>query len=326
VIRLVQVVPRDREPGGVAGYAAVLGRALGERIGIESDFVDGRDPGCLPAEGVLIVHYANYGYQRRGCPAGLVQTLARWRRGHGGRRLVTVFHEVYADGPPWRSSFWTSPIQRRLAGRLARASDGLLTSLPLYVRRIQTVAPEVPVAVTAVFSTVGEPETLPAPEDREPVLMVFGGEGARRRAWNERRPELATACQVLGIERILDIGPFVAGIPERIGGTPVEVLGVLEDVEVSRRLLGATAGFLAYPLEFLPKSTIFGAYCSHGVVPVCTGEIRGLGDPLPPFWSPDSPEDPIEIAATAHHWYREHALERQVEVFLRLLGLAGAAP
>ena len=45
-----------------------------------------------------------------------------------------MFHEFHAMGPPWRSSFWLSPLQRRLATSLTRLSDGLVTSLELHRR------------------------------------------------------------------------------------------------------------------------------------------------------------------------------------------------
>lgn len=326
MIRILQIVPPPQSAsGGVVGYAAALARALRERTGIDSELVEGVEPLRLPDSGPILVHYVNYGYQRRGCPTALVDALAGWRAAGPGRRLVTFFHEVYADGPPWRSSFWTSPIQRRLAGRLARASDGVGTSLGIYAGLLRRLVPGVKVIVLPVFSTVGEPAEVPGFPEREPTLVVFGGEGARRRAWQEGREALEAALRDLRIERVVDVGPALPEIPGRIGGIPVEALGVLPDSEVSRGLRSAAAAFLAYPLDFLPKSTIFAACCAHGAVPVCAGEDRGLEEPLPPFWSPGSPQDPAELAAAAHRWYREHALDRQVEVFRRLLGVEAAA-
>ena len=39
----------------------------------------------------------------------------------------------------------------------------------------------------------------------------------------------------------------------------------------SALLLGSLAGFCSYPPAFLPKSTVFAAYCAHGLLPVCAG-------------------------------------------------------
>lgn len=321
--RIVQIVP-ELPPaiGGVAGYAAALAVALAARSGRETRFLaPGPAPGFereLAGEGTLLLHYANYGYERRGCPAVLIDGLARWKAGRAGGRLVTVFHEVYASGPPWRSSFWLAPRQRRLAARLARLSDGLLTSLPLYAGLLARVAPGVKVAVAPVFSTIGEPAGAPAENGRAATLVVFGGAGARARAYGELRPSLAASCRELGIAEILDIGPD-AGAPGRLDGLPVRTLGVLPAAEISARMLASRAGFLAYPPRFLPKSTIFAAYCAHGLVPACAWEKRGDESPAPPFWRPGGGADPRAAAAAAQGWYREHSLARQAELYAGLL-------
>lgn len=318
---IVQIVP-ELPPalGGVAGYAAALAVALAAGSGRETRFL-APTPGFergLAGDSTLLLHYANYGYERRGCPAVLIDGLARWKAGRASGRLVTVFHEVYASGPPWRSSFWLAPRQRRLAARLARLSDGLLTSLPLYAELLARVAPGVRVAVAPVFSTIGEPAGAPAQSGRAATLVVFGGAGARARAYGELRRRLAASCRELGIAEILDIGPD-AGAPGRLDGLPVRTLGVLPEAEISARMLAARAGFLAYPPRFLPKSTIFAAYCAHGLVPACAWEKRGDESPAPPFWRPGTGADPRAAAAAAQGWYREHSLARQAELYEGLL-------
>src|SRR3954447_6479635 len=50
----------------------------------------------------VVLHYANYGYHTRGVPRALVK-VAKERRGRIPGRWVTIFHELYASGPPWRS-------------------------------------------------------------------------------------------------------------------------------------------------------------------------------------------------------------------------------
>lgn len=331
-MRLIQIVPHLPPPvEGVGSYAEALAGALRERCGIATRFIVGfpaeRTPEALVAdlemdmeENVpVLLHYANYGYQTRGCPAWLVRGLARWRRRSSGRRLVTMFHEVWATGPPWRSSFWLSPVQRRLAASVARLSDGIATSLALYSRRVSPWTAGREVRVLPVFSTVGEPATVPPFTARAPRLVLFGGAGVRSRAWNRELPDLAAACAALEIEEILDVGP-PAPAPARVGPVPVRSLGVLPAAEVGALLLASRAGFLAYPPDFLPKSTIFAAYCSHGTLPVCAwrGRIRNP-EPLPPFWRPDSGADPAEIARRAWSWYAEHALHRQAEAYQELL-------
>jgi hypothetical protein len=276
-------------------------------------------------ERTAVVHYVNYGYQPRGCPFWLVGGVARWRAASPARRLVTVFHELYATGAPWRSSFWLSPVQRQLAARLLRASDGAATSLPLYGRILARWEPRRKIVVAPVLSSVGEPAVVPPSEERQPrVMAVFGGPGQRQQAFGELRESLAAACSALDITEIIDLGPSLAALPERVGGVPVRALGSRPAAEVSSALLGAYAGFLAYPAPFLAKSSVFAAYCAHGLVPVCAWRPprRGNGERLP-FWDPGSgpaPHEPAELAAQARAWYGGHDLASQAAALRALLG------
>jgi hypothetical protein len=322
--------------GGVVAYAEALAAELSRCCGIASDLVaaGGDLAGAKLNAPTCLLHYVSYAYHPRGCPAGLVRDLRRWREGvpeRGERRLVTFFHEVYATGPIWRSSFWLSPLQQRLAAVLARTSDRVATSLDLYGRMLSRFRPRGEVVVTPVFSTVGEPAAVPALAERQRRLLVFGGTGVRGRAYGPAREALATACRVLSIEEILDIGPL-REVPSAVDGIPVRSLGPLPAGAVGERMLGALAGFLAYPPGFLPKSTIFAAYCAHGLLPVCAGPPhRGENSALaPPYWEPGSPRssqgDLEALASAARSWYLGHSIARQAESFRDLLLAAGAAP
>jgi hypothetical protein len=318
--------------GGVSGYAEALAEGLARVCGIESDLIAAGNSlaGNLRGAATCLFHYVNYAYHPRGCPGRLVDEIRRWREGAPERRLITFFHEVYATGPFWRSSFWLAPVQRRLAARLARASDRSATSLDLYGRMVAYFHPREEVVVTPVFSTVGEPARVPALVDRPRRMIVFGGAGTRGRAYGPERERLAAACRALGVEEIVDLGP-VREVPVSVGGVPVLSLGALPATEVSAQLLAARAGFLAYPSGFLPKSTIFAAYCAHGLIPVCAGsQASEHTDREPPLWvpGPASPAEP-ELQALANAgraWYLPHSLARQAETFRDLFLAAGAAP
>ncbi len=346
-MRIVQVVPRSHKAGGVAGYAEALGRELAARCGIESEFIaagdslEARDLGAP----TCLLHYVNYAYHPRGCPAGLSRDLGRWRLGGaaagagGERRLVTFFHEVYATGPFWRSSFWLAPVQRRIAAALMRTSDRVATSLDLYGRMLAGLVPRrlpglpgpgEPIVVLPVFSTVGEPDAVPALADRAPRMLVFGGPGARSRAYGPGQETLAAACRGLGIEEIVDLGPPLAmPLPATLDGLPVRALGPLPAAEVSARMLAARAGFLSYPTAFLPKSSIFAAYCAHGLLPVCPGKVAASGSP--PCWNPslDVVGEGLALQAVAdaaRAWYLGHSIARQAETFRELLLPAEGRP
>jgi hypothetical protein len=275
----------------------------------------------------VLVHYAGYGYQPRGCPVWLVSGIARWLSRGGGRQVSTFFHEVNAFGPPWRSSFWLSPLQRRLAAALAGASRGLATSLPLYRAVLRRWVPAREIAVLPVFSTVGEPAEVPPLASRHRRIAVFGGTGTRLRAFRDHREDLEAACAAVGAEEVLDIGPGGEELPGAVGGRPVRRLGTLPASEVGDLLLTCVAGFLAYPSGFLPKSTVFAAYCASGLAPVCASHGRNGGGSLAvgEHYLPPRPARPVgesglqDVAGRARAWYMEHSLERQMGAFFRLV-------
>jgi hypothetical protein len=345
-MRILQIVPHLPPPfEGVGTYAAALAGALEARFGIETRFLVGDpawrgDPatgarpvpartaagllaGLAGAETVLL-HYANYGYQTRGCPLWLERAVRRWRRGPG-RRLVTFFHEIAASGPPWRSSFWLQPMQRHLAARMASLSQFLITSLELHREILRPWVDGREITVMPVFSTVGEPASVPSLNERARRIVVFGGAGIRGRAYDRFQPALAEAVRALAAEEVWDIGPAL-DLPDTAGGVPLRAMGVLSPAKVSEILLGSASGFLAYPPAFLPKSTIFAAYCAHGMLPICSWDGPSP-DGVPAagrhYWAGSG--DPQPIASAAHDWYGGHSLARQTETFRTLLAGESAA-
>ncbi len=334
-MRIVQIVPRSGSLGGVRSYAEALGRELAARCGIESDLVTagsssgGRDLGAS----TCLLHYVNYAYQSRGCPVALVRDLRRWRRESGERRLVTFFHEVYATGPFWRSSFWLAPVQRRLAAALARTSDRCATSLDLYARLLSRLHPGSAVVIP-VFSTVGEPEAVPDPGRPRARGWSSSAVPASAPAPTGQSGRLSPRPAGPSPSRRSSISvPSIAVLPAEVGGVPVRALGPLSTPEVSAELLAARAGFVAYPPGFLPKSTIFAAYCAHGLLPVCAwsspekGDIGDIGvggaGSGPPYWAPSRVSPPLRklqaLANAAHAWYLPHSLAHQAESFRDLL-------
>lgn len=325
--------PSDR-PDAVAAFGLLLASEL-ERAGIASTFVDGSagDGSRLRAKELAdaleragdaaILHYVGYAYSPHGCPLWLVDGIERWlQRDRVRRRLVTVFHEVFASGPPWTRTFWLSPFQQRLAARLARLSRALATSLGTYRTLLARWVPEDRIHVAPVFSTVGEPDRVLALADRDPALVVFGGPGNRQRAYGAALPALEAACRRLGIREVLDVGMPVE-LPAQVAGVPVRATGPLAADAVSEVLGKAFAGFLSYPVAFLAKSTVFAAYCAHGMLPVVAPRAENDGgDPAePPRWHPmgEALADPQDLAGAARAWYEGHTSIRQAEWYAAAL-------
>ncbi len=357
--RIVAIVPRlPPSIDGVGDYALHLARQLRQDSGLITDFLVGdpdwngetsveefavervalRSPRdllkLLPNESkspaTVLLHYVGYGYARRGCPVWLVEGLERWRKAGENRRLVTMFHEVYAFGPIWTSAFWTSPLQQSLAKRLANLSDFCLTSKQKYAEIISRISQGKHSKIPAlpVFSTVGEPEYLSPLAERQKRLVVFGGRGPRSRVYLRSRLALERTCQELEIEEIIDIGPSLGFEIEPIRGIAVDCLGIKTAQEISSLLSTSLVGFFNYHPEFLAKSTIFAAYCAHNLLPVggfYEGEnVDGLEAGKHYFFIERS-EDSIclpsgqKIADDANLWYQKHKLSVQSKTFANFL-------
>jgi hypothetical protein len=289
-----------------------------------------------------LLQFVGYGYQNRGCPVWLLNGLSAWlgrqaaegdqraalgQSASGARRLVTMFHELYAFGPPWRSSFWTSPVQRWIAKSLAQASEHCFTNLNVNARTLAklTSRKDRHFTVLPVFSNVGEPAQLPSWGERQPKMVVFGSAAWRRKAYQECKHDLEKACHHMGLNEIVDIGA-----PTNLQELPVRVSGrgILSAAETSREMLSARAGFFAYPINCLGKSGIFAAYAAHGLVPVTfEGNKMENGDGLvlgEHFLSAAGVSGMAgsrfdEVGRRVHQWYSAHTIESQANGFQRRL-------
>ena len=295
---------------------------------------------AMPATALL--EFVGYGYQKRGCPVWLLRGLSSWlgqqtedrnknipdaQSSVGARHLVTMFHELFAYGPPWSSSFWTSPVQQWIAKSLAKISGHCFTNLIVNARTLQrrTGRAENNFTVLPVFSNVGEPEHLPPWQERRQKMVVFGSAGWRRQAYGERKPDLEKACQAMGLDEIVDIG---APVPIPQLSVRVSQRGILSAAETSREMLSARAGFFTYPINCLGKSGIFAAYAAHGLAPVTyDGNPMENGDGL--IWGehfvsaanvPQAEAGGFEtIGKRARGWYLTHSIASQATSFKRHL-------
>jgi hypothetical protein len=356
---IIQIVPRlPPAADGLGDYALNLAHQMRQDFGIKTHFIVG-DPwwvGEAQIEGfsiskvprqsaniflslleserfssaTVLLHYVNYGYAKRGCPIWLVEGLERWRNTTVTRSLMTMFHEVYAFGfPPWTSSFWLSPLQRNLASRLAQLSDRCFTSRKDYANLLYKLSQgkHSQIATLPVFSTVGEPKQLLPLAKRSKNLVVFGGYAMRRNVYQNSSSELRHACQLLEIEEIIDIGPSTELNLSAIARIPIIEVGQQSAQKVSDILLHSLAGFFDYIPGYLAKSTIFAAYCAHGLLPVSARYNPSLLDGIEEgkhYWIPETSTTGLTlelqaIANYAHSWYQEHQLSVQAKIFAEQL-------
>jgi hypothetical protein len=351
---IIQIVPRLAPSiDGIGDYALNLARELRSKYAVETHFIVGdcEWQGNLEIEGfrvrkvdshtssalgrllinkdfdrglqenpAVLLHYVGYGYAKRGCPFWLVEGLKQWKGKISQTRLVTMFHEVYAFGPPWRSSFWLSPLQRKLAANLSRLSDYCLASVESNGRMLRELGlgEKAPISVLPVFSNVGEPESIPRLTGRPRRLVVFGTSGRRLLAYKNSLSVIKRLCQALEAEEILDIGPPPSfDIPE-IDDIPVVIIGEKPATEISDYLLNSIAGIIDYPADILAKSTIFAAYCAHGMIPIVVGsichnsKIDGL-EKGKHYCLAEDQSQPLNldmgqlIAINAYSWYKNHS-------------------
>ena len=345
---IIQIVPKlPPSISGVGDYAYLLARELRAAQDIDTRFVvcDPSWQGAKDLDGftvsrindrradilieqisdcgmpsVLVLQYAGYGYQKRGCPVWLVKALDDWKRQDSMRRVLVMFHELYASGPPWRSSFWTSRVQRALVKSLALLSDHCVTNLraSMQVLAGMTARRESDFSVFPVFSNVGEPKLASNLGRRKARMIVFGSAAWRRQAYHEHQDALEQACRELGIAEVVDIGSPYGGIP-KLSARCVSK-GSLPPDQISREMSDARAGFFSYPAACLGKSGIFAAYAAHGVAPVTYGTNAGVSkDGLRPdeHFLPVSPSyrcdaQRIEsIGQQVRRWYMGHKISEQ---------------
>jgi hypothetical protein len=292
----------QRDPRGTsvpAGDATALAHALAETAGT----------------GAVLLHYVGYAYDARcGAPAWLLDGVVRWQRMQPGARLITMFHELYASGPPWRKAFWLSRSQRRIAAALARSSDACFTSNGHYAAWLgRHLRPGKPCPVWPVLSNVGEPATLRPYGERPPAIALFGRAPNRARAYQRGRDALLALCRHLGLDELHDLGaPLPDGRAPDLPGVKVHRHGILPAAEVSRVLARCRAGYIDNATGRLSKSGVFAAYASHGLAPLVEcrypeedGLVRDRH--LAVIGEPPAAERFPGIAAAAHAWYQGHA-------------------
>ena len=275
----------------------------------------------------IILHYVNYGYQARGIPFALVPMVRELRHNCRGR-FLTIFHELYASGPPWTSPFWLQPLQKRIARTIAQVSSVCLVSSEGLLRQLTRLAPQATGIVHPVLSNFGEPGiSVDQFCQRDPQhWAICGGTALIERSLKSFREILRRIPAEIAPRQLFVFG----GNDSSVVRSLLLELGIQTDYhpciatsDASSILSDSSFLWLDYfdrpdvPLEFVLKSTAFAAASAHGVIPIFPHRSSGIsleGDRLPgPFFvEPDSSElpaldDRAGVAERYYRWYQRHA-------------------
>ncbi len=361
VLQIVPQVPGSFD--GVGDYALNLARVLSAYHGISTTFlvaaagpaesrdnyrvISGLDSSATPAlardHQHVILHYANYGYQGRGVPLQLRKFAKNLRRDLGGR-WVTMFHELYASGPPWKSAFWVRPFQVGIARDLMDLSDACVVSNLPIEKEIHARDARKRVHLLPVMSNFGEPELSPL-EARSPKRwVVCGGTALIARSLTLLDRIIPLIPEPFAPEHLDVVGgradaAITAGLTRLKQNRKLRVHHYPEvTVELASEVLRNSAfGWIDYfgagtvwPGMIL-KSGAFAALCANGVIPILSHREEPVvvdGDALPgPYYLtsdglsfPSTGEDTAAIGQRFYHWYHAHAdSQRAANVYANAL-------
>lgn len=331
--RILQIVPRP--PGsrdGVGDYALRLADQLHSDQGIETVFAAAPLTRIIAADNAsyahIILHYVNYGYHKRGIPTRLPALVQQLKQGCEGK-IVTIFHELYASAPPWRSAFWLQPWQKSIARRIAQLSDACIVSSETMRDLLRQLAPASNVSVHPVISTLGE-SILPVDQfvRRDPHRWaIFGGEHLLRRSLRSFSRRLPLIPEPFSPKELYVLGGSESSAVrhdlDEMHRVTCHYRPAIEAGAASEILSSCSFGWIDYfqqrnvPTDAILKSGSFASYCAHGVIPVLPHQgsriaMRGEQMPGPYFVSANqshlpSPAERAKISADICDWYRRNA-------------------
>ena len=343
---ILQIVPRISDnPEGVTDYALNLANALLANYGLRTVFLPAEpsrasskgafdiasiaDTGARPNKSAhVILHYVNYGYQKRGVPFQLLPLLRRVRETCGGRFLV-IFHELFASGPPWKSEFLLQPLQKKIARDVARLADARLVSSESMRRMLAELASDLDAIVHPVPSAFGEPVIDPvelSARDNHRWVICGGTELIERSLRSFLQIASAIPANVAPHNLVVLGGMENSAVRQLLKTLPnihCEYHPAVPSRTASQILSSCAFAWLDYfttentAPDLLLKSSSFANLCAHAVVcvtPAASTAIAIDRDSLPrPFVIADnqvqmpSPSERPDIARAIYAWYHRHA-------------------
>jgi hypothetical protein len=309
------------QPGGVSDYVDLLMSIRSSDSSVRISNSDRKRPKELDADNVLL-HYVGYGYAKRGAPTWLLDWIRRNVK--QGQRFGVFFHELYAFGSPFSSSFWLSPVQRYLALSLAKRASCCVYNRKDALRWIQRHGLQRPSIVLPVPSNVGE--SVAFSHGQSPVIVVFGSPSLRAKLYESSSFSVIDWAAAQAVQ-IHDIGaPLSSGrLVDSLTMHGVKFCGFLSPTSVRERLQSARFGAIFYPASHLEKSGTFAAYAANCVCPVLFSTHERFVTPrelvscfLSAEFGEALPAAHEQIAWNAWTWYSKHSLKIHVQEISRL--------
>lgn len=307
-MKITHVVPRlAPQIDGLGDYARRLGDHLFEESGIRSNYLVG-DPSWAPGASCLqdpaasevravsrqstedllnalkdtetvMLHYVGYGYQTRGVPLWINHAIRKWRKTSSGRKLIVVFHELWASGPPWKSECYLGWLQQRLVRELFHLADVAVANAPHAWRRLEAISPRktlfhpVPCNVSVHFGKARRWHC------GGPVTLALFGMPAQRKRSLRKHANLVTMLDRAGLISRVSIVGNGASAGDRpsedvrmlrglVSHCDIHVLPDATPEEAGAALASADMLLSFYPSRWLFKSGSAMAALANGAVPV----------------------------------------------------------
>ncbi len=218
----------------------------------------------------IILHYSGYGYASRGLCFSLVKSLEKWKQNKSDRKLITIFHEIYATGPFYRMSFWTSLLQKYLAKKLFEMSNVSIVTSKQNKLILSSFDKKRKITYTNVFSNIGELKKNKKIEERKNIAIIFGNIFQKEILYEDillNKNKYENLLKKMSITQIIDIGPKI-DISKSIFFKRINIkrIGIKSKRYISYLLKISKVGMVFYPVGQMTKSGIVAAYASHGLV------------------------------------------------------------
>lgn len=352
---VLQIVPHF--PGtydGVGDYALNLAKALRRYHDVKTIFVVGSEAPATALEEFevrsgldlseisesdapdhVILHYVNYGYQERGVPLQL-RKFSRLVRNRLRGRWITMFHELYASGAPWKSAFWLRPFQVKIARDIIDVSDVCFVSNEVIKDEILRYDSHKQIRLRPIMSNLGEPAVDDLNERPLRNWAICGGATLIMRSlrafavMQKRIPQIyfPERLEVIGGWRDEMISDFLGQIEKATPGLSCRYNPETTEARASEILQECSFGWLDYfgGQRMWPgmifKSGSFAAFCAHGIIPILAHEESTPsvdGETFPGLFSITSranhfpaPERISDLRHEIYCWYHHHASAQRV--------------